>query len=102
MPTDIVLTPITTNTTTDAPVDSIGTGWVVSLSGATSGTTTLQKKLPNGTIIDVTDNAGTAISTTSYPVTLKAEIGAGARLVILTETLVGTLDVALNPLKSEK
>lgn len=102
MATDIQLADITTNVSTDFPVDSIGQGWSISLSGQSAGTAALRKKLPDGTYIAITDDDGVAKIISAFPTTINQFVGSGARLNILTASIAGALKVTLNPLKSEK
>ena len=97
MAKDIVVI-ITTNTTTDIVSDTRGEGVSLSFSGATSGTITIQKKLPDGTFIDVTDDAGAASVVTVFPTTINARVGRGADVAVKTALLVGTLTVTALPL----
>ena len=98
MAKDIVKT-ITTNTDTFLNT-TVGQGASLSFSGATGGTATIQKKLPDDTLIDITDDVGTATIVSVFPSLVNVWVGAGCDLSIKTESLTGTLLVTSLPLKS--
>lgn len=92
---DIVVT-ITTNTTTLILTTS-GQGVSLSLSGAV-GTFTLQKELPDGRVINFTDDAGTAVVITTIPTTINLWCGAGCKVHVLSAGMTGQLIVTALPL----
>ena len=96
-----ILVSITTNVSTFITTTE-GQGVSLSLSGAGAGTFTMQKKLPNGTTISVTDDAGAAIVITTMPTTINLWLGAGCDLYVLSAGISGTLVVTANILKSDK
>lgn len=96
---DIVSDPITSNTDTFIAT-TIGQGTSMSFSGQTGGTATVQKRLPNGTNIDVTDLAGVPLIISVFPTTANIWTGAGCDISIKTESISGTLLVTMLPLKS--
>lgn len=104
---------ITTNTNTDIGEETIGEGASMSFSfvGTTSGTVTVQKRLPRkpstplvpGVLINVTDDLGAAVTIDTFPTTLNIRVGAGADISVKTEGLVdGTMTVTSLPLKASK
>jgi len=91
---------ITTNTTTFITT-TIGQGVSLGFTGATSGNGAVKKLLNDGTTMDVTDDAGTALVVDlSADLTVNAWVGFGTDISIVTTSLVGTLVVTANPLKS--
>ena len=96
---DIVSDPITTNTDTFIAT-TIGQGSSISLSGQTAGTATVQKRLPNGTNIDITDENGAPLVISVFPTTVNIWVGAGCDISVKTESISGTLLFTMLPIKS--
>jgi len=96
---DIVSPPITGNTDTFIAT-TIGQGSSMSFSGQSAGTATVQKRLPNGTNIDITDENGAPLVISVFPTTVNVWVGAGCDISIKTESIAGTLLVTMLPLKS--
>jgi len=98
MATKDVSVEITTNTTTKI-VTTKGQGASLSLSGAV-GTFTFRKELPNGDLIDITDDAGNAIAITVLPTTINLWVGSGCVIHLLSAGMTGRLIVTALPLTS--
>ena len=98
MANDILKT-ITTNTDTFIST-TIGQGASLSFSGASAGTATIQKMLPDGTLMDMTDDLGAATIISVFPSLINVWVGAGCDISIKTLSLGGTLTVTSLPLKS--
>lgn len=90
---------ITTNVATKI-VTTKGQGASFSLSGASAGTFTFQKELKDGSLINITDDAGNAIVISVLPTTINLWVGDGAVVHVLPAGIAGTLVVTATPLTS--
>lgn len=71
----------------------------LSFSGATGGSVNVLKKIPDGELINITDDSGVPLAISIFPTTTNIEVGLGCEVFIQGNAIVGTLVVTALPIQ---